>query len=198
MRLTNQEYNLLRNQLSQYYYSLKKTDIKTFVEWSGVDENVILEDIRNKCEMVKEEDIITLHINTGFYDYNLSENVEREVYLDLSGHNVYSIVPGVERERICKQNIGKITTKCLNSMYHNVPGINIAIIYKNKVEEYKQYLREVCAKPCENTKCISINDFISDVELCVTLASGLDELTKTLPRIAEIVQDVKNFCKGEG
>ena len=162
-----------------------KDSFKSFLEWSGVTAEALLEDVKNKLQIDREALKRTLAL-LGRGDNEVVTQT-KAVFLYISDYEIRQMLGCTPYSDMINQGIGSIKILSPNT-YNNV---DIEHLYPNKVKEYYAYLKETIIK--NKTTSADLDQIVDDVDLCITLASGLDDLCKSIPFLGDVVKRVKDF-----
>lgn len=157
----------------------------TFLEWSGVSQEALLEDIKNKLQ-VDRETLKRALVLVGQGDKEITEQV-RTVFLYISDYEIRQMLSSTPCSDIINQSIG--TIKLLSPNYY--ANIDIEHLYPNKIKEYYTYLKNTLVE--NRSTSDDLDQIVNDIDLCITLASSIDDLCKTMPFLGDIVKRVKDF-----
>lgn len=158
---------------------------QSFLEWSGVTKELLLEDVKNKLQVDRETLKRTLTL-VGQGDREITEQV-KAVFLCVSDYEIRQMLSCTPYSDMINQNIGTIKLLSPNT-YSN---IDIEHLYPNKVKEYYAYLKDTVRE--NKTTSEDLDQVMNDVDLCITLASGIDDLCKSIPFLGDIVKRIKDF-----
>lgn len=186
MRLSATDKNqVLRRIQNLWAKTHAKDSFKSFLEWSGVNSEALLEDVKNKLQIDREALKRTLAL-IGQGDREIVEQT-KAVFLYISDYEIRQMLSCTPYSDMVNQSIGSIKILSPNT-YNNV---DIEHLYPNKVKEYYAYLKETIRE--NRTTSADLDQLVDDVDLCITLASGLDDLCKSIPFLGDVVKRVKDF-----
>lgn len=186
MRLSLSDRNqVLRKIQNLYLRTYAKSNYLSFLEWSGVSQEALLEDVKNKLKVDREtlKRALTL---VGQGDKEVSELV-RAVFLYIDDYEIRQMLSGTSYSDLINQTIG--TIQLISPNYF--ANINIEYLYPNKVKEYYAYLKNTLNE--NRATSDDLDKIVSDIDLCITLASSIEDLCKTMPFIGDMVKRIKDF-----
>lgn len=188
MRLSATDRNQVLHRIQNLWVKTHAKDsFKSFLEWSGVSQEALLEDVKNKLQVDREALKRTLAL-IGQGDREIVEQT-KAVFLYISDYEIRQMLSCTPYSDMVNQSIGSIKLLSPNT-YNNV---DIEHLYPNKVKEYYAYLKETIRE--NRTTSADLDQLVEDVDLCITLASGLDDLCKSIPFLGDVVKRVKDFGK---